>query len=153
MDNTWVIIIKSSSHNQYSFHNVTLAVGRSSILYCVHRYELLPSISNPYIVMSSFSCHSNVLHCGFDRYFIMVGEMEQNSQIPYSFTFNNFILIHKYIHSHLRHIFIHIQGENFYLIWLLYSFNILCASHFTHHWTPVSCSCFRDTQVNFSLQN
>ena len=30
----------------------------------------------------------------------MVGEMVQNSQIQYSFTFNDFIVVHEYIHSH-----------------------------------------------------
>ena len=30
----------------------------------------------------------------------MVGEMVQNSQIQYLFTFNDFIFIHEYIHSH-----------------------------------------------------
>ena len=31
------------------------------------------------------------------RELTLVGEMVQNSQIPYSFTFNDFILIHEYI--------------------------------------------------------
>ena len=30
----------------------------------------------------------------------MVGEMVQNSQMSYSFTLNDLILIHEYIHSH-----------------------------------------------------
>ena len=41
----------------------------------------------------------------------MVGEVVKNLQIPYSF--NDLILIYEYIHSHSRHIFIHIQGQFF----------------------------------------
>ena len=43
----------------------------------------------------------------------MVGKMVQNSQMSYSFTFNDLILIHEYIHSHsttyffVTNIFIH----------------------------------------------
>ena len=39
----------------------------------------------------------------------MVGEMVQNSQSLYSFTFNVVIIIHKYIYSRLQDVFIHIQ--------------------------------------------
>ena len=49
------------------------------------------------------------------------------------------ILFHEYIYSYTRHIFIHIRGQKFYSTQLLYSFNILCASLFTHHWIPSSC--------------
>ena len=34
----------------------------------------------------------------------MVDEMVQNSQSLYSFTFNAVIIIHEYIHSHLRNV-------------------------------------------------
>ena len=54
----------------------------------------------------------------------MVGEMVQNSQIQHSFTFNDFSFVHVDIHSHLQHIFVHIQDQ-ISIQHLCNSFNIL----------------------------
>ena len=48
-----------------------------------------------------------------------------------SFTFNEFIPFLKYIHLHSR--------SKFLFNTAIYSFNILYASLFTHHWIPGSC--------------
>ena len=97
----------------------------------------------------------------------MVGEMVQNSQIQYSFTFNDFIVVHEYIHSHsittlLLVIYTNSHSTTSFLVTNIFiyiphtlssftlkvkfsiqhgcntSFNILCASPFTHHWIPGS---------------
>ena len=81
----------------------------------------------------------------------MVGEMVQNLQIPYSFAFNNYVVIqhvykftlndifpssYEYIYLQLQRIFIHIQGQKFYSTLLLYSFNssLMCWN------SPIPCS-------------
>ena len=63
----------------------------------------------------------------------MVSEMVQNTQIPYSFTFNDFILVHECIHSHSTTTLsfnvdtIHIQRHIFYL--RIYSFTFATYIH------------------------
>ena len=70
----------------------------------------------------------------------MVSEMVQNSQSLYSFTFNAVIVIHDYIYSHLRDVFIHIQRVIFVHIHDRNIHSTFSAHHVCASLGPSSCS-------------
>ena len=77
----------------------------------------------------------------------MVGEMVQNSQSLYSFTFNALIVIHEYIYSHSTKIFIHMYRCISYSRLFLLTFTRCLYSHLTcyiqsHSWSKHSFSIF-----------
>lgn len=87
----------------------------------------------------------------------MVSKLVQNSQISYSFTFNNYSVIqyvpkftfsdtflsYEYIHSHSQHIFIYIPGHDFYSTLAFFIQHFRWCAKFTNyihielneHWT------------------